>query len=131
MRETANLKLALAEDDEDDREFFQEVLLTIAPDATLKFYKNGLKLVNGLSENIEELPDIVFLDLNMAVMSGIQALEEIRSRAFFKKIPVIAIYSTSALETDQQTAFGLGGRLFKQAKRLRRPEVAPPAGARH
>ncbi len=112
MQKTSNLKLALAEDDEDDREIFQEVLLTIAPDATLKFYKNGLELVNGLSENIDELPDIVFLDLNMPVMNGIQALEEIRSRAFFKKIPVIAIYSTSALETDQQKTFRLGADAY-------------------
>jgi len=112
MQKTTNLKIALAEDDEDDREFFQEVLMTIAPDATLKFYKNGLELVNGLSENIEDLPDIVFLDLNMPVMNGIQALEEIRSKEFFKKIPVIAIYSTSALETDQQKTFRLGADAF-------------------
>jgi len=105
-------RIAIADDDQEDREFFQEVLEMIANDVELTIYRNGLELVNGLVENKDNLPDLVFLDLNMPVMNGIAALKEIRNIDVFKKIPIIAIYSTSTSTQDQIETFNLGADAY-------------------
>ena len=105
-------RIAIADDDPEDREFFQEVLEMIANDVELTIYRNGLELVNGLVENKDNLPDLVFLDLNMPVMNGIAALKEIRNIDVFKKIPIIAIYSTSTSTQDQIETFNLGADAY-------------------
>ena len=105
-------KIVLAEDDADDREFFQEVLEQLPVQVQLTIYKNGLELVNGLIENKENMPDLVFLDLNMPIMNGINALKEIRNIDVFKKIPIIAIYSTSISPVDQQDTFKHGADAY-------------------
>lgn len=106
------IRVALAEDDAEDREFFQEVIEQLPVNVELTLYKNGLELVNGLAANKEQMPDIVFLDLNMPIMNGITALEEIRKKEEFKKIPVIAIYSTSTSPKDQIETFNLGADAY-------------------
>jgi len=109
---TRKFRIAMADDDQEDREFFQEVLEMISNDVELVLYKNGLELVNGLVESKDSLPDLVFLDLNMPVMNGIAALKEIRNIDVFKKIPIIAIYSTSTSPQDQIDTFNLGADAY-------------------
>lgn len=106
------IRVALAEDDAEDREFFQEVLEQLPVNVALTLYNNGLELVNGLASGVEKMPDIVFLDLNMPIMNGIQALEEIRKKDEFKRIPIIAIYSTSTSPKDQIDTFNLGADAY-------------------
>ncbi len=106
------VRIALADDDEDDREFFGEALGQLRIPFELDLYKNGMELVMGLCGNGAVVPDLVFLDLNMPVMSGISALREIRAIEAFRKIPVIAIYSTSGSEADQERTFSLGADAY-------------------
>ncbi|MFY0481417.1 response regulator [Flavobacterium sp. PLA-1-15] len=105
-------KIAIADDDAEDREFFQEVLETITSEVELSVYMNGMELLKGLLDSKDDLPDLVFLDLNMPVMNGIAALTEIRNIDVFKKIPVIAIYSTSTSPKDQIDTFNLGADAY-------------------
>jgi CheY-like chemotaxis protein len=44
--------------------------------------------------NNEIRPDLIFLDINMPFMNGMEVLAEIKKREFLKKIPII-IFSTS------------------------------------
>jgi len=90
-----NLKnLLLIDDDEDDRDFFLSVLSTISPAYSCETAENGLIALNGLVAH-KYAPDLIFLDLNMPVMSGKQFLQEIKANAELNHIPVI-ILSTSA-----------------------------------
>src|SRR5690606_24269713 len=67
-------------------------------DCTLEFAHDGVELIQML-DTISELPDIVFLDMNMPKKSGLEALREIRADRRFDTICIV-IYST--LDTDEQ-----------------------------
>ncbi len=85
----------IADDDEDDREIFTEVIHEIAPFVNLTKATNGHELMKLLNNKNTELPDIIFLDLNMPLKNGQECLQEIRSDERLKHIPVV-IYSTSS-----------------------------------
>lgn len=85
----------LADDDQDDRELFEEVLEELNQQIKFKAFDNGVDLMNHLANvNNKGLPDYIFLDLNMPLMDGEECLHQIRSNSQTKNIPVI-IYSTS------------------------------------
>lgn len=59
------LHLLLADDDSDDREMFQEALSEVPIAAKLTEVKDGEKLMQWLNQPAEQLPDLLFLDLNI------------------------------------------------------------------
>jgi CheY-like chemotaxis protein len=72
----------------------------------LEFFKNGLELINELKKlNEEEAPEIILLDLNMDIMSGLEFLEEFKDLQKLKpsKTKVI-ILSTSNWTEDRSKA---------------------------
>ncbi len=92
-----NLKynLLLADDDEDDCAFFKDALDELVFSVDLTTVNDGVQLMNFLSENpSSDLPDILFLDLNMPRKSGFECLTEIKKIDKLKHLPVI-IFSTS------------------------------------
>jgi len=56
---------------------------------------------------MEIKPDVIFLDLNMPVMSGLELLTEIKKQEVLQQIPII-IFSTSQLEDIKREAKQLG-----------------------
>ena len=105
-------KVVLVEDDADDIEFFQEALEDIPYEIDLTIYRNGQEFVDGMLADRSNIPDLVFLDLNMPIKNGVQALKELRQVPEFKNIPIVAIYSTSISEHDHATTFLLGADAF-------------------
>ncbi|RKS25626.1 response regulator receiver domain-containing protein [Flavobacterium endophyticum] len=93
-----NLKICLVDDDNDDRELFQDAFSELNPETDLMVFKDGLEVIDYLN-SIEEMPDIIFLDLNMPIMGGLETLKELRKKPEYKYIHV-AIYSTSAAGKD-------------------------------
>lgn len=91
------LKILLADDDRDDRFFFDKALKALPIPTQLITVENGEQLMNYLTENSEKLPDVLFLDLNMPRKNGAECLSEIKLNPKLKKLPVI-IYSTSLHE---------------------------------
>ncbi len=112
LDKNTTIKVVLVDDDAEDREFFQEVIDELPYEIQLTMYKNGQEFVDGLVESKNSLPDLVFLDLNMPIKSGIQSLKEVRQMEEFKKIPIIAIYSTSISPQDQADTFHLGADAY-------------------
>lgn len=112
MNNKQNIRVLLTDDDEDDREFFADAIADLQLDFPVEFCNNGLELLNRLYDKNLHVPDIIFLDLNMPIMSGFETLQQIRSDAQFKDIPVIAIYSTSATEEGIKNTFGLGANAY-------------------
>jgi CheY-like chemotaxis protein len=98
MRSKNNIRILLTDDDQDERDFFAEALKDLNLNCPVEFCKNGAELISFLYNENFKIPDIVFLDLNMPVLSGFETLQKIRSDAKFKNVPLIAIYSTSSTE---------------------------------
>lgn len=91
--ETA-LNILLADDDPDDRLFFEKALKEIPILTRLTSVNNGEELMNYLTTNTEHLPDVVFLDLSMPRKTGYECLIEIKEDEKLKNIHVI-MFSTS------------------------------------
>ena len=62
------------------------------------------------SEN-SQLPEILFLDLNMPKKNGIECLHEIKANPKFENIAV-AIYSTSSSEEHIEETFVSGANIY-------------------
>jgi len=88
------LHILLVDDDEDDRMFFEEALEDMDLGIDFEHAANGIEALQRLTEKGRKLPDIIFLDLNMSLLSGRDCLERIRSHKFLDNLKVV-IYSTS------------------------------------
>ena len=86
--------ILLADDDADDCIFFQEILADMVLKPSLAIVNNGLALMYLLTQQRQQLPDMIFLDLNMPGKTGNECLLEIKRSEKLKHIPVI-IFSTS------------------------------------
>jgi CheY-like chemotaxis protein len=87
--------LLIAEDDEDDRMFY-EIALTDFGCVEFEFVGNGDELIDYMGAQ-RSLPDAIFLDLNMPLMDGREALQVIRSDPKFKDIPVACFATLSTI----------------------------------
>ena len=86
--------LLLADDDADDRGFFREALDELPDTGNLETVNDGAELMKYLHETPDNLPDVLFLDLNMPRKTGSQCLTEIKADDKLKKLIVI-IFSTT------------------------------------
>ena len=105
------IKILYADDDVDDRDFFQDALTEAKSDAELTTVEDGDKLMKYLATVNGNYPDIIFLDINMPCKDGKICLKEIREIEELKKIPVI-MFSTSSHPTDIEETFKNGANLF-------------------
>ena len=103
--------IILADDDEDDRNFFTEAFDELKIKTKVNLFHNGQQLMEYLSISSSILPNILFLDLNMPFKSGIECLHEIKTNDRFKNI-AIAIYSTSASDDDIEATFVSGANIY-------------------
>src|SRR5437868_885846 len=94
------LSVLIAEDDEDDYFFFCEALMTSGVVASIYHAKHCEQAIESLA-NLENVPDYIFLDINMPKMNGIACLEKIRGNEKFNNTPVIML-STSQNPKDIQ-----------------------------
>jgi len=106
----SNISIFLAEDDEDDALFFEDAIFELLVDANLVVLTDGVELMKQL-ETTEELPDIIFLDLNMPRKNGIECLKEIKRNSTLKTIKTV-ILSTTTDDTDIKKCYSLGADLF-------------------
>lgn len=58
------------------------------------------------------MPSLVLLDLNMPEMSGLEVLQVLREDAFFDRLPVICMLTSSSHPRDRELARQLGARDF-------------------
>ncbi len=88
------LKIILVDDDKDDCFLFKEALDELSPPVDLSIVHDGSQLMKDLNDSSTELPDAIFLDLNMPRKNGFECLKEIKGHQTLKHLPVI-IFSTS------------------------------------
>jgi CheY-like chemotaxis protein len=105
------LNLLLADDDKDDRFFFNKALQELPIPTRLTTVEDGEKLMEFLTLKNNALPDLLFLDLNMPRKNGSECLEEIKNAARTKNLPVI-IYSTSLLDDVADVLYRNGAHYY-------------------
>lgn len=88
------LNILLADDDLDDRSFFEKALEEIPIATKLVMVYNGEQLMDHLDNKANLIPDILFLDLSMPRKTGFECLVEIKENKRLKDIPVI-MFTTS------------------------------------
>ena len=100
--------IMFAEDDEDDRLFFEDVIRNYNPSIRIDFVSNGLQLMEILPNF---LPDLLFLDLEMPYKNGLECLLDIRNNNRLNHLPVI-VFSSTTRQANIQTAYEVGAHLF-------------------
>lgn len=115
-------QLLLADDDKDDRFFFERVLKKLPISTQLTTVEDGEKLMDYLLGN-SILPDVLFLDLNMPRKNGSECLKEIKGNEKLKELPVI-MYSTSLHEDIADLLYKSGAHYYIRKGTLEELEQA-------
>lgn len=103
-------KLLLADDDENDRLLFSDALKELKINTSLITVNDGIELMHYLSMHQQDMPQLLFLDLNMPKKNGFECLKEIRS--IYGKDLTIVIFSTSIYDKHIEETFQNGANVY-------------------
>jgi len=108
--------ILLVEDDENDVFFFHRALAKAGLELPLQLVTDGEQAVQYLNGDgkyadraAHPLPELIFLDLKLPYLSGMEVLEYIQKQPALNKIEVIVLTS-SPEERDRKRAFELGAK---------------------
>lgn len=101
----------LADDDEDDRLFFNQALKEVCNGSELTALEDGEQLMTVLSSEKSSSPDILFLDINMPGKNGYDCLKEMKLYAHLQRIPVV-VFTTSGAAQSVKAAYDYGASHF-------------------
>ena len=105
------LNILLADDDTDDCIFFKQALHELILPTFLTAVHDGEQLMQFLTDEKNELPNILFLDLNMPRKNGFECLSEIKGSEKLKLLPVI-VFSTSFEQEVVNMLYQNGAQYF-------------------
>src|SRR5450432_1255865 len=114
-----HLNILLCDDDSDDCYFFNEALENLFLSTNLTAVHDGEQLMQLLTKETNELPHVLFLDLNMPRKNGFECLTEIKHNEKLKQLPVI-IFSTSFDKEVANLLYKNGAQYF-----IRKPSEIP------
>lgn len=109
--------IVCADDDADDRMLVQDAFEEAGLSEGLQFVQDGEELLdylsqkNGFDTKNAPWPDIILLDLNMPRKDGREALGEIKRNAKMRRIPVVVLTTSKAME-DISKSYDLGASGF-------------------
>lgn len=86
----------LVEDDENEQFFFIRALKGVANASLFAVAGNGMEALLKLS-NTDMLPDIIFSDIHMPMMNGIDFLAAIKNTPIVKDIPIVILSSDTSV----------------------------------
>ena len=109
----ANKNILLLEDDVVDVMTIKRAIKQLSISNKLLVKENGVEGVEYL-ENCDALPGIIFLDINMPKMNGIEFLEIIKKNKDWAQIPIVVL-TTSKDQQDKFATFskGISGYMVK------------------
>jgi CheY-like chemotaxis protein len=106
----------IVDDDLDDITLFCDAVREIDPESRCLLAKNGREALN-LLETLQELPDIIFLDINMPIMNGKEFLLIGKQHSRLKDIPIVMYSTTNKVhEINEYYRLGATGFLTKAVK---------------
>jgi CheY-like chemotaxis protein len=103
--------ILLVDDGEDDRDLFCKIIHGIEPSINCILARNGQEALLGLRMAEFPKPHLIFLDLNMPRVNGVQCLRELKSDRSLQDIPVV-IYTTSKIKEHEDECIKLGAAQF-------------------
>jgi CheY-like chemotaxis protein len=109
--ELKRLNVLLADDDIDDCDFFKKALTELPMPTRLTTVHDGEALMEILLKETEELPHVVFLDINMPRKNGFEVLAELKQSDRLKDLPVI-MFSTSNSRDAMTKLFKTGADVY-------------------
>jgi CheY-like chemotaxis protein len=101
----------LIDDDSDDREIFRSALESISVDYKLTEAVDGQHALELIKDASFSVPDIIFLDLNMPRLGGLDVLKKLRATENYKEAEVF-MYTTSSMQHDKDNCFNAGATGF-------------------
>ena len=105
-----NPHIFYSDDDMDDQDLFRDALSEVDDSLILTTANDGDVLLAMLKE-VDAMPRVIFLDLNMPRKNGYEVLEEIRRDDKLKGFPVV-IFSTTSNDTAITKTREMGANLF-------------------
>jgi len=112
----SGLTVYYIDDDQDDREFFSEIVDLVDENARVVTFRNGQELLDALQVGPQERA-CLFLDINMPGMNGFEVLAKLRESDAHRDLPVI-MFSTSGDAVTIEKSKELGANLFVQKSAL-------------
>lgn len=103
--EHKQLSILIVEDDEDLNKAYQMIISTAGHTVTSAY--NGRQALDMIDANAE--PDIIFLDLRMPVMDGIEFLKEYNPE---KRSSTVVVFSNYDAQQEVDDAFRLGAHRY-------------------
>ena len=83
------LRIVIAEDDPDDLFLLQHALRQACPGAVITALRDGVELLVQLRSCApSELPDLIFIDLNMPRMDGREVLRQLQQDPHLSSVPL-------------------------------------------
>lgn len=102
------LQILLVEDNEGDILLIKEALLQKQETHQFEICRNGMQAIEWLEDKVqnhpEQLPQLIFLDINLPKKNGQEVLQFIKGNIGLKHIPVIML-STSSYHKDILTSY--------------------------
>ncbi len=102
--------ILIVEDDEDDIDFFRYALSDVSPNSKLHIAKSCEDALGHLFSEAQQKPDVIFIDLMMYGIHGIECIKKIKQNPALRYIPVVAI--SSAVPFDLNPLYELGVSYF-------------------
>ncbi|HKR06154.1 MAG TPA: response regulator [Bacteroidia bacterium] len=103
--------ILLAEDDEDDGMLFNDAFKESGLNLQLVILNDGMELMDYLFMVKDQLPKLIFLDLNMPVKNGFECLRDLKNNKKLSHIPVI-VYTTSNSNEDYEKCRQLKAHVY-------------------
>jgi CheY-like chemotaxis protein len=103
----ANQKVLLIDNDEEDQEIFCAALQDVDASISCTMANNAVNALEKINTDPEFTPTIIFIDMNMPMINGLECLQKLKTIERLRDIPVY-IYSTSASPSTIADAKRLG-----------------------
>ena len=108
------IDVLLAEDNPDDIFLTRLAINESFPNHKLTVINDGKEIIKIINERLKEnvnLPDLIFLDINLPRVNGIDVLKEIKSNESTKLIPTV-MFTSSDSKYDMNLCYEIGADLY-------------------
>lgn len=112
---TRPIHILLAEDDDNDVRITRRAIKKGDLKATISVARDGQEALDMLfrrpPHSDAARPDLVFLDINLPKINGVEVLRTVKGDPVLQSIPVLML-TTSARQEDVTTAYALGANTY-------------------
>lgn len=105
------IDILLVEDNPDDADLVLYVLSKYNLTKRVKHISQGDEALNYLLNESNPLPSVVFLDVKLPKLNGLEILRELRQHERTAHLPVVMLTSSSS-ERDIRTSYTLGANSY-------------------